>query len=104
MSRAERSADMVRQASIMLGRMLGGEETEIGRRLLQGGGLSPDEARFIRQRVESTQRATSPTEIGRKVKESGGLTMGQRSVPTRADLGAAPEPEFPVPAGSPAGS
>ena len=101
MSRAERSADMVRQASIMLGRMLGGEETEIGRRLLQGGGLSPDEARFIRQRVESTQRATSPTEIGRKVKESGGLTMGQRSVPTRADLGAAPEPEFPVPAGSP---
>tara|TARA_Y100000356_G_scaffold134995_1_gene145989 strand:+ start:1643 stop:3289 length:1647 start_codon:yes stop_codon:yes gene_type:complete len=93
---------MVRQASIMLGRMLGGEETEIGRRLLQGGGLSPDEARFIRQRVESTQRATSPTEIGRKVKESGGLTMGQRSVPTRADLGAAPEPEFPVPAGSPA--
>ena len=102
MSRAERSADMVRQASIMLGRMLGGEETEIGRRLLQGGGLSPDEARFIRQRVESTQRATSPTEIGRKVKESGGLTMGQRSVPTRADLGAAPEPEFPVPAGSPA--
>ena len=102
MSKAKQTADMIRQASIAIGRMLGGETTPIGRRLMQGGGLTPDEAKFIRQQVESKQRATQPTRIGEEVRDAGGITMGQRSVPTRADLGAAPEPEFPVPAGSPA--
>lgn len=54
------------------------------------------------EKTRSAVRATQPTRIGEQVRDAGGITMGQRSVPTRADLGAAPEPEFPVPAGSPA--
>lgn len=53
------------------------------------------------EKTRSAVRATQPTRIGEQVRDAGGITMGQRSVPTRADLGAAPEPEFPVPAGSP---
>ena len=52
-------------------------------------------------KTRSAVSATQPTRIGEQVRDAGGITMGQRSVPTRADLGAAPEPEFPVPAGSP---
>jgi len=96
-SRAARNADLVRQASAMLGNILGGEGTEIGRQLLRGGGITPEMSNSIKARL----RATEPTAIGDAVRESGGVTMGSRSVPTMRDLGAAPVPEFPVPAGSP---
>ena len=80
--------------------MLGGEGEKLGRALLD---VFSDKATrdAARGQIRSRQRATGPTQIGEKVRDAGGITMGQRSVPTRADLGAAPEPEFPVPAGSP---
>ena len=81
--------------------MLGGEGEKLGQALLDV--FSDKSTRdAARGQIRSRQRATGPTRIGEQVRESGGITMGQRSVPTRADLGAAPEPEFPVPAGSPA--
>ena len=81
--------------------MLGGEGEKLGQALLDV--FSDKSTRdAARGQIRSRQRATEPTRIGEQVRESGGITMGQRSVPTRADLGAAPEPEFPVPAGSPA--
>lgn len=84
----------------MLGEMLGGEGEKLGQALLDV--FSDKSTRdAARGQIRSRQRATGPTRIGEQVRESGGITMGQRSVPTRADLGAAPEPEFPVPAGSP---
>ena len=95
MSRAERSAQMVRQAQLMLGQML--EDSEVGQRLLKGLGITPEMSSAIKRRLE----AAKPTAIGDAVRESGGITMGSRSVPSMRDLGAAPVPEFPVPAGSP---
>lgn len=81
--------------------MLGGEAEELGQALLDF--FSDKKTRdAARGQLRSQQRATQPTQIGEKVRDARGITMGQRSVPTRADLGAAPEPEFPVPAGSPA--
>jgi len=71
---------------------------EIGDALVNFGAGGPEAA----QKLRAAQRATQPTQIGEQVRDARGITMGQRSVPTRADLGAAPEPEFPVPAGSPA--
>ena len=80
--------------------MLGGEGEKLGQALLDV--FSDKSTRdAARGQIRSRQRATGPTRIGEQVRESSGITMGQRSVPTRADLGAAPEPEFPVPAGSP---
>ena len=70
---------------------------ELGDALVNFGVGGPEAA----QKLRAAQRATQPTRIGEEVRDAGGITMGQRSVPTRADLGAAPEPEFPVPAGSP---
>ena len=70
---------------------------ELGDTLVNFGVGGPEAA----QKLRAAQRATQPTRIGEEVRDAGGITMGQRSVPTRADLGAAPEPEFPVPAGSP---
>lgn len=80
--------------------MLGGEGEKLGQALLDV--FSDKSTRdAARGQIRSRQRATEPTQIGEQVRDAGGITMGQRSVPTRADLGAAPEPEFPVPAGSP---
>ena len=70
---------------------------ELGDTLVNFGVGGPEAA----QKLRAAQRAAQPTRIGEQVRDAGGITMGQRSVPTRADLGAAPEPEFPVPAGSP---
>ena len=81
----------------MLGKVLGGEETDIGRALLRGGGISPEMSSAIKARLNAAKK----TPLGDAVEEAGGITMGQRSVPSMADLGAAPKPEFPVPAGSP---
>ena len=80
--------------------MLGGEGEKLGQALLD---VFSDKATrdAARGQIRSRQSATGPTRIGEQVRDAGGITMGQRSVPTRADLGAAPEPEFPVPAGSP---
>ena len=104
MSKAQRNLDALnalRQRAGMLGEMLGGEGEKLGQALLDV--FSDKSTRdAARGQIRSRQRATGPTRIGEQVRESGGITMGQRSVPTRADLGAAPEPEFPVPAGSPA--
>ena len=97
MSRADRNADLVRQASAMLGKVLGGEETDIGRALLRGGGITPEMSSAIKARLNAAKK----TSLGDAVEEAGGITMGQRSIPTMRDLGAAPVPEFPVPAGSP---
>ena len=81
--------------------MLGGEGEKLGQALLDV--FSDKSTRdAARGQIRSRQRATEPTRIGEQVRDARGITMGQRSVPTRADLGAAPEPEFPVPAGSPA--
>jgi hypothetical protein len=70
---------------------------ELGNTLVNFGAGGPEAA----QKLRAAQRASQPTRISEEVRDAGGITMGQRSVPTRADLGAAPEPEFPVPAGSP---
>jgi hypothetical protein len=103
-SKAQRNLDAInalRQRAGMLGEMLGGEGEKLGQALLDV--FSDKSTRdAARGQIRSRQRATKPTRIGEQVQDAGGITMGQRSVPTRADLGAAPEPEFPVPAGSPA--
>jgi hypothetical protein len=103
-SKAQRNLDAInalRQRAGMLGEMLGGEGEKLGQALLDV--FSDKSTRdAARGQIRSRQRATEPTRIGEQVRDARGITMGQRSVPTRADLGAAPEPEFPVPAGSPA--
>ena len=38
--------------------------------------------------------AKGPTAIQRQIDDAGGITMGNRSVPSMRDLGAAPRPEF----------
>ena len=107
MSKAKQSAKLlqrIQEGNLLgpLGNMLRESNVpgarELGDILVDFSAGGPEAA----QKLRAAQRATQPTQIGEKVRDASGITMGQRSVPTRADLGAAPEPEFPVPAGSPA--
>jgi len=83
---AQRNLDLInelRQRATGLAQKLGGDAEELGQSLID---TFSDKANL---------------EAVRKAIKDRGITMGQRSVPSMKDLGAAPKPEFPVPAGSP---
>lgn len=86
MGQAQRNLDLInelRQRATGLAQKLGGDAEELGQSLID---TFSDKANL---------------EAVRKAIKDRGITMGQRSVPSMKDLGAAPKPEFPVPAGSP---
>jgi len=100
---AQRKLDALnalRQQAERIGQGLGDTTGELGQALIDL--FSNKSTRDAADgQLRSRKQGISPTRIGEKVRDAGGVTMGQRSVPTRADLGAAPEPEFSVSAGNP---